>query len=553
MKRTCTPNPMLALLLIASAGAAACRSAANLEPERTALLVEPPSPLARTEPPPPAAPEGQTGAEGAGGAPVAEPPAAPPLVAVASHLTIRPPSGAPLAPPPRALPVLPKIPALPPPLHQSSVSAFEKRGDMVDCGAVWTGTEYIPQECFDADARVGHALSARVVIPYEEMRAPPNALPRIVDHRIEGLEGPVRVQSGMPACTAMALTATLDHAYARWTGQPVAFSVMQVWARYHDSSSQLETVASHKRNEAVAADYNVGALLGREEDWPFEPHEARTMTVCPPDSKPDRPCGMLPPADKVATIEQRPLARVTQIQVIPSTRFDLLRQKLAAGQDVAVAIKVPSSYGIVGDAGSKYWAPTKETWDGKFKGSHQIALVGYAMTASGVFYLVHNSMGPNWGDQGFAWLSEEYLRAYSSDSLMVIPDVEPLDLERLRLYGSGRPRALCPAGEAPDSISAACVGLCPDGSPRHNDVCARPESKDCPAGMVNLIGACTLAAPKGKGTEPATGVQWSCGPGGCTYAIPKGKLGCNEAACGVSCPAPAFRLATVPGAIVCVE
>src|SRR5208283_5803748 len=104
------------------------------------------------------------------------------------------------------------------------------------------------------------------------------------------------------------------------------------------------------------------------------------------------------------------------------------------------------------------------------------------------------------------------------------------------------------AGMVPDSISGLCAGICPDGSPRHNDVCAVPNG-ECPKGSVNVTGACLLAAPTYSGVDPRTRVSFQCGPAGCSYGIPANVLGCRAAECAVSCPAPAFRLATSPNGL----
>ena len=458
------------------------------------------------------------------------------------------------APPPLHAVVMPNIPALPPPPQPSHGSRpMPVRLDMVACGEVWTGAAYEPRVCFDPDARVGHPMSAKVVVPYEKMRQPPYALPRVVNHRVGGSEGPIRDQRAMPSCTAMALTAAFDHASARWTGQASAFSVMEVWGRYHDSGEQLQTVPSHHREEGTAADYNVGALLGAETDWPYDAKEARTTIKCGPKTPPGVVCGQAPSAAKIAALNARPLGRVTQIEVIGASQFDILREKIAGGQDATFAFKVPTAIAVVGDPGSKHWGlgPKSVNWDGKFRGSHQVLIAGYAMTPTGTFYLVHNSMGASFGDQGYAWLLEDYLNAFTSDNVMVIPDVEPVQIERNRFDEQGQLHSICPAGQVRDSISGACAPFCPDGSPRHGNVCANPQSGECPAGMVNLTGECMATAPHASGVEG--GVQWACGPGGCTYAFPRGQFGCTQTACNVSCPSPAFRLATVPGSLVCVE
>ena len=88
--------------------------------------------------------------------------------------------------------------------------------------------------------------------------------------------------------------------------------------------------------------------------------------------------------------------------------------------------------------------------------------------------------------------------------------------------------------QVPDSISGLCAAKCPDGSPRHHDVCAN--ASDCLRGQVNLTGECLLAAPTGSGLDPESRVTWACGPGGCTYSMPRGTLKCSENQCAVSCP-----------------
>ena len=94
-------------------------------------------------------------------------------------------------------------------------------------------------------------------------------------------------------------------------------------------------------------------------------------------------------------------------------------------------------------------------------------------------------------------------------------------------------------------------GKCPDGGPRHNNVCPDMKKNECPAGHINLTGECVISAPKGSGTEGK--VKWECARTGCTYEVPKGEMECKEKECQVSCPAPDFRLATTKKGVVCVE
>ncbi len=449
------------------------------------------------------------------------------------------------APPVASAPVMPALPSLPPPSKYPPPPTLPKAKDTEECGQVWSGTEYVAVECLDPEAHSKSAKAARVVIPYDRMKPVAEALPKIVDHRAEGTEGPMRAQGKVPACTAFAFTAALDHAYARWTGKPGAFSVMQVWARYHTHS------------ERDSAENNIGDLIANESDWPYDVDLAGSWNPCPKDPKKQKTgqvCGKSPDADKLKSLDKGAVAELTQIEVIPPSELDVLREKLAGGQDVAIALRMPS-FATAGDPGAKYIIgyPKGHPEATKTTGGHEIALAGYAMTPNGNYYLVHNSMGTKWGDDGFAWLHEDFLKAYWNDRLMVIPDVEPIQVERRRTRRRGQLAPKCDGDKAPDSISAMCASKCPDGSPRHNNVCADDKKKECPVGFVNLTGECVLGAPKSQGTDPTSKVKWECGHGGCVYDIPKGKLDCKEASCQFSCPAPDFRLATTAKGLVCVE
>ena len=520
--------------------AAACYSE---EPPNTAQVIAAPPPVAVEAAPVPAPP------------PPAPPPPAPPSPAVAVApaaalmpaaqdlaIPIQPPTAEPMAPPPLGRPpTMAALPNLPHPSKYPKLPAAPYAATVTECGSAWDGVEWIPLECIDDDPVSGRGKAAKVVIPYNLMKPAAVALPALVDHRADGTEGPMRKQGG-DQCSAFAFTAALDHAYARWTGKPGAFSVMQVWGRYHQTS------------EGRAIEGNLGDPVGAEADFAYAAHVANSWKGCP---RPPRPqpaagtCGQPVDAAKLAQLDAQPVAEITQIEVIPRSQFGVLREKLAAGQDVVVGLRL-HSFATGGEPGSKYLV-ADET--GKPKAGlhgHSVLLAGYAMTPNGVYYLIHNSHGLKWGDDGYAWMHEDVLRAHAVNQDMVVPDVQPKEVEKRRLQADGSLAARCAAGMLPDSISGQCAGRCPDGSPRHNNVCAAPTS-DCPAGTVNLTGSCVLAAPPGAGVDPANRIHWACGPGGCSYDVPQGQLNCRSSACAVSCPAPSFRLATTVTGLACVE
>jgi len=471
--------------------------------------------------------------------PQAEQAAAPPeprvAIAAVPGIALNATSPAPAAPPPLRKPsVIPSLPALPSPAAYPKVAPPARGPDMEGCGHVWTGSQWAAISC--VAPKLGSRRAAEVVIPYDRMLPPTAQLPQIVDHRAEGTEGPMRKQGG-PLCTAFSFTSALDHAWARWTGQPGAFSVMQVWGRYY------------RKSEEQAAIANVGEVVSNEADWPYDHNIADTWRGCHGDEKPGVICGQSVDQAKIAELDRNAVAMITKVEVIPASQVDVLREKLAGGQDVVLQIKMPSLV-TAGAPGATYLVGSARK-NGTPGPNHAILLSGYAMTPNGTYYLVHNSFGPKWGDQGYAWLHEDFLKAYWSDHLLVIPSVEPLAIARQRSDAQGGLSRACDGDQVPDSISAICTTKCADGSPRHNNVCLN-NMAECPRGTVNLTGECLLAAPTGSGSD-ARGIRWSCGPGGCAYWMPRGVLNCAQRECSVSCPAPDFRLATTPRGFVCVD
>ena len=175
-------------------------------------------------------------------------------------------------------------------------------------------------------------------------------------------------------------------------------------------------------------------------------------------------------------------------------------------------------------------------------------LAGYVTFPKGAYFLMHNSWGNQWGDEGYAWVHEATLQKNVREAYVV--DAQPVDAAAS--YRAKRVRAAvpCKGDLVADSISGGCSRRCADGSPRHGDVC--PIDGQCPEGFVNLTGSCVIAAPRTSGTHADSGIRWACGGGGCSYWVPEGQ-GCSGETCQISCPAPDFRVAKDRHGLTCVE
>ncbi len=442
-------------------------------------------------------------------------------------------------PPPLRAPH-PPTPALPDlPIIQAHVAPapvpFGINVDNLPCRGVWTGEEVQPLNCLKSASLFGHGQDGAVALVPASLLAPrPAHLPAIVDHRLDGTEGPVRNQGAVPACTAFAAAAALDHAVSRWTGKATQLSVMQFWARYH---TPLE-------NRSIAS--NLGLPLSAEESWPFKATEASAWVECAPGTKGTR-CGKAIDPTHAKQADSRPAASFTRVEHLPSIETAILKERLAAGQDVIVAMLVTDTFAPAGRPGARYIPHyTKASPDT----GHALVLAGYVTLPHGTYFLMHNSWGSNWGDGGYAWIHEATLTTWAHEALVL--DAEPAQPSPNQRPRRGRGETTCDGALVPDSIRGTCAPACPDTSPRHDGVC--PIAGQCPVGYVNLTGVCVLAAPNESGRDTDTGIAWACGPGGCAYSVPKAyDAACTGGTCKLSCPAPDFRLARGATALTCVE
>jgi hypothetical protein len=411
------------------------------------------------------------------------------------------------------------------------------------CGTANVGGELFLLDCMTPQYAVVPDAS-QYVVRRQAFNASPahegaDALPDVVDHRADGSEGVVRNQGPVGACTAFSLSTAIDHAMASVGGSPGNVSVMQVWARYHYPSM------------GDAVDGNRGKSLNSESAWPYDKKEA-----CRYYSGPYCDCGAIldvqcqQPVDstKLAQVDGTQSVQITNITRLPDGEIGDIKGALAKGQDVWFAMWVDDSFQSV--KGSPAIVP-----DGDFRGGsgHAMVLAGYKTQANGTYFLIHNSWGTKWGDNGYAWIHEKTLKTNLRYAYLVEVST-PSGGDKPNKPGEPTPPAQnpgdCPPGLVPDSGIPVCLAPCPDGSPRHFNTCPAPSSQ-CPAGKVNIFGFCVTAPKQGFGQDASTGVKHACGAGGCTYVVPKGSAGCTGPVCVKSCPAPKYLLTAGPLGLGC--
>jgi hypothetical protein len=440
------------------------------------------------------------------------------------------------------VPALPDLPALQNHEAAQAVPLEVRLGAVAgNCKGVWNGTEVVARSCAKSALFGSNVEGATPLISHTTLRGGakvPPILPAIVDHRLEGTEGPIRNQGSVPACTAFAEAAAIDHAIARWSTKPPHVSVMEIWSRYHTSI------------EENAVNSNVAQAFAAEEDWPFAIPEATSWLPCDQvDSAKKYGCGLPVDAVHVKKADGHVVAHFTRVIFLKEPDANALRTIVAAGQDVIVTMTIPDSFVTKGKAGARY-VPHYETVQNQEVG-HAMVIAGYATLPHGTYFLLHNSWGSTWGDAGYAWIHEATIAKWTREYLVIDATPEVRDAQQRPARARGE--TTCAGDLVPDSIRGTCAARCSDGSPHHDGVCPAAKSP-CPAGYVNLTGTCVIAAPRTNGTDSKSGIAWNCGAGGCTYDVPRSvDPSCTGNVCKASCPSPDYRIAKEGDHLTCVE
>ena len=368
-------------------------------------------------------------------------------------------------------------------------------------------------------------LNASPISLYAAAAAQP-ALPDLVDHRLNGTEGPIKDQGDVGACTAFGLSSVMDNSLRR-AGLNITTSPEHVWGHYANPTMQ------------DAANGNVNKGITTFDSLPYSGKEA-----CELDHDTTDDCGetygVLPNtggADgslqgKLRTADAANGHRMISFEEldISPPNIDEVVTTLASGADIWAAFNIDSSVWVNRRMAS-FVIPDWTSPDG----GHSVALAGYRKVNGGYQFLVHNSWGVSWGDQGFAWISQAMVTKWMHLAYKVRTDVD-----------AGSPSSPvppqtdedCPGDQVLDSVTNKCAGVCTDQSRPANGQCPNgpappPQSLQLPAlpGLAGIPGIPAIPGFAGfqipgfsvapaPSAAPAQGGQPKPAPGAAPFTIP---------------------------------
>jgi hypothetical protein len=350
------------------------------------------------------------------------------------------------APPP---PGLPGLPGMPPALVSAALDMIAAAQKAIPCpppGLPPEVTRFI--DC----AAIRMASNAVEYIP----RVITAALPAQVDHRAQGLTGPVKDQNPVGACAGFAISSVMDNAIRR-RGRTEVVSPLHIFSNY-----------THQND--------LGALKGRpltvEPVWPYDKVKACRISspqhggYCQSEAGVIPGSGMSDPylMGEKARADSMGAFRIDLMEKLGPQHIDQIALLLAEGEAVWISLAF-NRQAWDDDSVRSGYLPYYPAQDGV---GHAVVLQGYRLGPTGREFLFQNSWGTDWGLAGYLWIPDSMLRTHMRHAY------------RLRISDAAGAPYVPPSGPAPQTVPTA----------------------GCPAGQVAVFGICFPQAP---GASPAPG------------------------------------------------
>jgi hypothetical protein len=292
------------------------------------------------------------------------------------------------------------------------------------------------------------------------------ALPAQVDHRAQGLTGPIKDQNPVGACAGFAISSVMDTAIRR-RGRMEVVAPLHVFSNY-----------THQND--------LGALKGRpltaEQVWPYDPVKACRISSqyhggdCQSELGVYPGSGMNDPylMGEKTRADSMGAYRIDAMEMMGPEDIDQMALLLAEGEAIWISLAFNRQAWRTSSVRSGY-LPYYPVQDGV---GHAVVLQGYRLGPTGREFLFQNSWGTDWGMGGYLWIPDSMLRTHLRHAY------------RLRISDAAGPPSVPPSGPPP--------GL-PAGS--------------CAAGQISILGVC-LPMPAGGAAPPMNLPQPAvCPPG----------------------------------------
>jgi len=202
-------------------------------------------------------------------------------------------------------------------------------------------------------------------------------LPESMDWRDKGVVTPVKNQGGCGSCWAFSSAETLESHLAIATGKLMTLSEQQLVSCAPNPDECGGTGGCQGSTQPLAFKYVQGTGITTEDDYPYQ--------------------GSTGTCDKSSI---KPVADITGQVDLPTNNYTALMEAIGTVGPVAISV----------DAGTLGW---QLYGGGVMKGKcgsdidHAVQLVGYGSDNGDDYWLVRNSWGSGWGEQGYIRLARD--------------------------------------------------------------------------------------------------------------------------------------------------
>jgi C1A family cysteine protease len=227
-------------------------------------------------------------------------------------------------------------------------------------------------------------LDARDFYGYLDHAEQAVPLPASMDLRTE--MPPVYDQGELGSCTANAIAGSLEYqewAQAEQTGTP---SRLFIYYNERAIEGNIDTDAGANIRDGIKSVSTQGAP--NETDWPYDISKFRDK----------------PPAQAYQDALQHKAVKYAH----PSRTSMYLRQALANKYPFVFGFTVYESFesSEVAETG---WVPFPDVGSEQILGGHAVLAVGYLLHNSHLYFIVRNSWGSDWGDNGYCYMPASIL------------------------------------------------------------------------------------------------------------------------------------------------
>jgi len=112
--------------------------------------------------------------------------------------------------------------------------------------------------------------------------------------------------------------------------------------------------------------------------------------------------------------------RLTGGEDVQGLSIRAIKEHLAKGAPVVIGMMVGGSF-MEGMLGKKLWQPTDRDYAQAGFGGHAMAVIGYDDRLAGGAFQIMNSWGPEWGENGIAWVRYGDFREFTREAYGIDP------------------------------------------------------------------------------------------------------------------------------------